>query len=62
MSVLMKAGLGPMASGLLGLGSMLVYLQACRWADWEIVPAQRRGTVLMRCSKLAGARHEAGCR
>ncbi len=38
--------LGLIGAGMLSLVSMLVYLQACRWADWELIPAQRRSSVL----------------
>ncbi|MDP9239373.1 MAG: hypothetical protein M3O55_01870 [Actinomycetota bacterium] len=46
MSVPQKFALGLVAAGMLGLGSMLVYLQACRWADWRFIPARRRSSVI----------------
>lgn len=46
MSVPQKFALGLVAAGMLRLGSMLVYLQACRWADWRLIPAQRRSSVI----------------
>ena len=64
MSDLERTALGLIAGGLLGAVSMLLYLQACGWAEWELLPAryhrrvvgwQRRAPVL-----LAGSAAVAG--
>jgi hypothetical protein len=56
MSDLERAALGLIAGGLLGAASMLLYLRACIWAEWELLPAryhrrsvgwQRRAPVLI---------------
>ncbi|MGZ4615968.1 MAG: hypothetical protein ACXV4A_10420 [Actinomycetes bacterium] len=31
--------------GMLGVGWMLAYLQACRWVDWDNFPAYERARV-----------------
>lgn len=62
MSDLERAALGLIAAGLLGVLSMLVYLQACAWAEWELLPAryhrrvvwwQRRAPALIAVSAVA---------
>jgi hypothetical protein len=41
MSELQRAAVGLMAAGLLGAVWLAVYLLACSWADWELIPARR---------------------
>ena len=62
MSDLDRAAVGLIAAGLLGALSMLVYLQACAWAEWELLPAryhrrvagwQRRAPALLAASAAA---------
>lgn len=62
MSDLDRVAVGLIAAGLLGALSMLVYLQACAWAEWELLPAryhrrvagwQRRAPALLTASVAA---------
>lgn len=62
MSDLDRAAGGLIAAGLLGALSMLVYLRACAWAEWELLPAryhrrvvgwQRRAPALITASAVA---------
>lgn len=46
MSIVQDIAVRLIAPGLLGTGWMLVYLQACKWADLELIPARRRSSVL----------------
>ena len=50
MSDLESAALGLIAAGLLGTVSMLIYLRACAWAEWALIPVRyhRRADHLQR--------------
>lgn len=45
MSSLQEVALGMLAGGTLGVLSMLVYIQACRWATMDLIPPGRRRRV-----------------
>ena len=62
MADLERAALALIAAGLLGVLSTLIYLQACAWAEWELMPAryhrrvlcwQRRAPALIAVSAMA---------
>jgi hypothetical protein len=62
MSDLQSAALGLIAAGLLGTVSMLIYLRACAWAEWALIPVryhrradswQRRAPALLVASGVA---------
>ena len=40
MSDLDRVAVGLIGAGLLGALSMLIYLQACAWAEWELLPVR----------------------
>jgi hypothetical protein len=41
MSELQRVAVGLVAAGLVGAVWMAVYLVACTWADWELIPTCR---------------------
>jgi hypothetical protein len=41
MSELQRVAIGLVAAGLVGAAWMAVYLVACAWADWELIPVWR---------------------
>jgi hypothetical protein len=45
-SAIQDVALRLIAVGMLGGVWMFAYLQACKWADWELIPAHRRSSVL----------------
>jgi hypothetical protein len=46
LSALQDIALRLVALGMLGTVWMLAYLRACRWVDWDLLPAQQRSRVL----------------
>jgi hypothetical protein len=46
LSELGQIGLALVAAGLLGGACMPLFLQACKWADWELIPVHCRRRVL----------------
>jgi hypothetical protein len=46
MSELGRVGLALVAAGTLGVASLPIFLQACKWADWELIPGHCQRRVL----------------
>ena len=46
MSSLGEVGLALVAAGVLGAASLPIFLQACKWADWELIPGHCQRRVL----------------
>jgi hypothetical protein len=46
MSELGQVGLSLVAAGVLGALSLPIFLQACKWADWELIPGHCHRRVL----------------